>query len=279
MQQNIATNLESALEEKAKAKKSDKEDNVVLYSIEDEGEDIEQEQEKQKIGNAVVGLLRKAGIDVRTDKEEMQKILNDGDILLAKKLSNLQNAENIIKSWLENQSLHKTFVLELPQITKDLIRKRIGISVDNHIITSDGIRHGLKNHGVNGKKLKDTSIPIRVEDAQLIPYIMTAPDRIEKGSIDNIGRDSIRFIKTLSNGVVVVVEKENITNPNDMETINIWAEMPSSNVTNAYAKHNLGATSETVTISIKDATKIRKDAENAIEKDNYLQKMTVWHGS
>ena len=56
----------------------------MLYSIEDEGEDIEQEQEKQKIGNAVVGLLRKAGIDVRTDKEEMQKILNDGDILLAK---------------------------------------------------------------------------------------------------------------------------------------------------------------------------------------------------
>ena len=36
---NIATNLESALEEKAKAKKSDNGDNVVLYSIDTEAEE------------------------------------------------------------------------------------------------------------------------------------------------------------------------------------------------------------------------------------------------
>ena len=37
---------------------------------------------------------------------------------------------------------------------------------------------------------------------------MTAPDIVEKGSMDTIGRESLRFKKKLSNGYVVIVGKE-----------------------------------------------------------------------
>lgn len=101
---------------------------------------------------------------------------------------------------------------------------------------------------------------------------MVAPDRVEKGSTDASGRESIRFIKNLSNGVVVVVEKEYKNSPDDMETINIWADL-SSNVLDARQRRPLSTTSETVIISSDSVAKIRKDAEEAIRADvEYLQK-------
>jgi hypothetical protein len=53
--------------------------------------------------------------------------------------------------------------------------------------------------------------------------------------------------------------------PNEMETINIWAEQ-SSNVADAYSreKNYPGATSENVVISWEDAANIRKDDGNVI---------------
>lgn len=49
---------------------------------------------------------------------------------------------------------------------------------------------------------------MRDEDFALIPYIMTAPDRVVRGSYSTDGSESVRFYKNLSNGYVVVVEKE-----------------------------------------------------------------------
>lgn len=155
-----------------------------------------------------------------------------------------------------------------------MIRKVMGCDFDSHNITADGIRHGLKNHGAKGKKLTERSIPIRNEDAELIPYIMTAPDYVRKGSTSN-GRESIRFYKTLENGYVVVVEKEFDNSDKDLETINIWGEL--SDVINA--QRTLNRTSETPTISRSDAAKIRKDAEIAIAKDQKFREQRVYHGS
>ena len=142
--------------------------------------------------------------------------------------------------------------------------------------------HAKKNHGVKGQKLTNNSIPLREEDFRLAPYIMVAPDRIEKGSMDATGRESIRFIKELSNGVVVVVEKEQKNSPDDMDTINMWADM-SSRVTDARSnKRPLQSTSSPANNGLKkdskqsnavtvitpfDAAKIRKDAETAIQND------------
>lgn len=99
---------------------------------------------------------------------------------------------------------------------------------------------------------------------------MVAPDRVEKGSTDASGRESIRFIKNLSNGVVVVVEKEYKNSPDDMETINIWADL-SSEAINAQQKAAPGIHVQNAILDI-DVAKIRKDAEEAIRADvEYLQ--------
>lgn len=176
-------------------------------------------------------------------------------------LKNLYDAEKFIETNLKSGKSNVSFEFDLPNATKRMIRSAMGRDFASHNIDINGVRHGLKNHGVNGKKLKENSIPIREEDAKLIPYIMTAPSYITRGS-DDLTRESIRFYKTLSNGYVVVVEKEQKNSPEDMDTINIWAEL--SDVANAQLKTNPGATSETVTISTSDAAKIRKDAESAI---------------
>jgi hypothetical protein len=100
---------------------------------------------------------------------------------------------------------------------------------------------------------------------------MVAPDRVEKGSTDASGRESVRFIKNLSNGVVVVVEKEYKNSPDDMETINIWADL-SSEAINAQQKAAPGIHVQNAILDI-DVAKIRKDAEEAIRADvEYLQK-------
>lgn len=98
---------------------------------------------------------------------------------------------------------------------------------------------------------------------------MIAPDSISKGNIDSANRESVRFTKNLENGIVVVVEKEQKNSPNDMDTITMWADL-SSNVLDARFNRPLSTTSETVVISRDNATKIRKDAELAIEKDVIL---------
>ena len=134
----------------------------------------------------------------------------------------------------------------------------------------------MKNHGVDGRKLTPNSIPLRQEDFSLIPYIMTAPDRVEKASMDASGRESVRFYKNLSNGYVVVVEKEYKNSPDDMETITMWAEM-SDKATNARRDAAPDTHVQNAILDI-DATKIRKDAEDAIKNEQKLRQQRVYHG-
>ena len=208
------------------------------------------------------------GIPTSTDWEEDQRVLdmaNGEGVRLQKRLSNLSKASNAIKRWLAEGARGKVFTIDLPEATQRLVRRAMGRDFDSHNITIDGIRHGLKNHGENGTKPSANSIPIREQDAELIPYIMTAPDYVRPGSIKN-ARESVRFYKTLENGYVVVVEKELDNSTEDLETINIWAELSDVND----AKKTPHRTSETPTIGRSDAAKIRRDAEIAIENDEKM---------
>ena len=62
---------------------------------------------------------------------------------------------------------------------------------------------------------------------KLVPYIMVSPDIVERGNPGPDGRESIRFEKLISNGIVLVVEKEQKNSSNDMDTITMWAEKSS----------------------------------------------------
>ena len=98
---------------------------------------------------------------------------------------------------------------------------------------------------------------------------MTAPDRIIKGNTDITGREGIRFYKNLSNGYVLVVEREYKNSPNDMETITMWAEK-SSAATNARSQKNAPDTLVRNAIRSTDIAKIQKDAEAAISGEEKL---------
>ena len=229
--------------------------------------------------DALVRILRKMGIKVITDNKKAQRVLEEENesVRMQAKLDSLVKAVRTIHGWLSNNKRDKVFTIELPKATQEMIHKVMGRDFNSHNITANGIAHGLKNHGVNGLKLNKQSIPIRKEDAELIPYIMTAPDYVKKGSTDISGRESIRFYKELSNGYVVVVEKEYKNSLNDMETINIWAEM-SSEATNALHKAVPDIHVQNAILST-DIAKIRKDAEDAIRRDNKLREQRVWHGT
>ena len=231
--------------------------------------------------DALVDVALQSGLEVVVD-EKAQQVLdevneNGAQIRSQAKLSSLSKAAKVIHNWIARNAQGKVFTIELPESTRRMIRNVMGRDFDSHNITINGIRHGLNNHGVEGKKLNANSIPIREEDAELIPYIMTAPDYVRKGSEDVTGRESVRFYKTLSNGYVVVVEKEYKNSPNDMETINIWAEM-SSEATNAQRRAVPDTNVQNAILST-DAAKIRKDAEDAIRKEEKLREHRVFHGS
>ena len=231
--------------------------------------------------DALVDVAQQSGLEVVVDEKAQQALDevngNGAQIRLQAKLSSLAKAAKVIHNWIARNAQGKVFTIELPESTRRMIRNVMGRDFDSHNITINGIRHGLKNHGVEGKKLNANSIPIREEDAELIPYIMTAPDYVRKGSEDVTGRESVRFYKTLSNGYVVVVEKEYKNSPNDMETINIWAEM-SSEATNAQRRAVPDTNVQNAILST-DAAKIRKDAEDAIRKEEKLREHRVFHGS
>jgi len=240
---------------------------------------IMQPTEEQRMqGEAIVEIVKDAGLPVSMDVEEMRNALLDKDAQYHAQVSALGKAAKTIKEWLAGGSRGKAFTIELPESTQRKVRQAMGRDFDSHNITANGVAHAKRNHGEQGTKLTDKSIPLRDEDFELIPYIMTAPDRVEKGSTDASGRESVRFYKTLSNGYVVVVEKEYKNSPNDMETITMWAEK-SSAATNARSEKNAPDTLVRNAIRSIDAAKIRKDAETAIANDRYLQKMTVFHGS
>ena len=197
-------------------------------------------------------------------------------------IQGLKKAERTIGEWLSNNARNRSITITLPEIIKRRIDRIFGRQIGDNVITANNVIHAKNNHGVNGSKITENSIPLRDSDFELMPDIMVAPDMIEKGSLDASGRESIRFIKNLSNGYAVVVEKEQKNSPDDLETITMWAEK-SSRVADARSrKRPLQSTSEPTTvadgtnvvtvISDSDIAKIRKDAEKAIgNADNVLQ--------
>lgn len=220
---------------------------------------------QRKINNAIARLEALIESASEANKNTQKSLIEEAKLQIKQKMSDLQKAETTIKGWVENKKRGKSFEIKLPTQTQKMVKRAMGKDYDSHNITANGIAHGFNNHGERGKKLGPNSIPVRKEDAGLIPYIMTAPDRVEKGSTDVRNRESVRFYKNLSNGYIVVVEKERINSSDDMETISFWIEM-SSEATNAQRNVVPDINVRNAILST-DVAKIRKDAETAIEKD------------
>lgn len=237
-------------------------------------------KEEAILRDAVIDRMRENGMDVITNEEEGQRVLDEanGKVRLnSMASSSLAKAASTIKDWLTNNKRGKTFRIELPLRTSRMVREVMGRDFESNNITANGIAHAQKNHGINGTKLNEKSIPLTKEDMELLPYIMTAPDYVRRGSNDSTGRASVRFYKELSNGYVVVAEKEYKNSPDDMETITMWAEK-SDKATNAQRNAAPDTHVQNAILDI-DVAKIHKDAEDAIANDVKVRENRVWHGS
>lgn len=246
------------------------------YSLVTPESEMTVQEQEAALRDALVGKLQDAGIDVVTDSEQAQRVINEanGEARLHASLGGLKKASDFILSFLKGGTRQRSSKFEIPERANRLAEKAIGHKINSHTINANELTHAKKRHGVNGSANTENSIPLRDEDFSLMPYIMSAPTRVVKGSMSSNGTESVRYEKDLSNGVVIVVEREGRFDVSDMENITMWAQKKSAtNVTVApRASHS---TSETIVISETDAARIRKDAENAIRNDEKLREQKV----
>ena len=239
--------------------------------------------EEAAIRDAIVERLRESGIEVITDAEAGQRVLDEANgrgepVRTQAMLDGLKKASDFILSALGGKTKQRKARIEIPERANRLAEEAIGHPIKSHAININELVHIKKRHGENGTANDANSIPLRDEDIALMPYIMAAPTRVIKGSMAVNGTESVRYEKDLDNGVVVVVEREGRFDVEDMENITMWAKKkPATNVTVAEkASHS---TSETIVISETDSAKIRKDAEDAIRGDEKVREHRVYHGS
>lgn len=223
---------------------------------------------EQMAYDAVREALSNANIPVVMATDEMvEKTIDDKDLRLQavrNGMETLKKAEKFIENAIKGNA-KGSFTIMLPEKTLRKIRAVAGSTFDSHNINATSIIHSKNNHGENGRKITANSIPLKDEDFRLLPYIMTSPDVVQAGSTDASGRKSIRFIKNLSNGIAIVVEKEQKNSPYDMETITMWADL-SPEVADARRKTSPAIDVQNVILST-DTAKILNDAENAIASD------------
>ena len=231
--------------------------------------------EEIALRDAVIDKLRESGLDVITDVEAGQRVLDEANrqgerVRTQAALNGLKKASDFILSALSEKTKQRRVRIEIPERANRLAEEAIGHPIKSHAININELTHIKKRHGENGTANDANSIPLRDKDIALMPYIMAAPTRVVKGNMAANGTESVRYEKDLENGVVVVVEREGRFDVEDMENITMWAnKKPATNVT--VATKTSHSTSETIVISEADAAKIRKDAETAIENDGKIR--------
>ena len=263
--------------------------------------------QEEVLRDAVIDKLRESGMDVITDVEEGQRVLDavnqEGKRVSAQAiLSNLNDVANFIRKHVTKARGGQKEIF-VPQSVNRKTENILHHKVKKHLIDVGGLNHAYKNYGENGKKLGEGDIPLAKEDMELAPYILIAPDEILPGS-ESYGRQSVRYVKHLSNGKIIYIEAEGNLDGDELVSKNMWANIdphnrPTQKVVDAHSKSAPKLTSENVTlkedesssngadahsktgmspaidarnviISTEDAAKIRKDAETAIENDRKM---------
>jgi|GEM_PF-2220325 len=90
------------------------------------------------------------------------------------------------------------------------IKEKTGIEVDEnfqHTIDNYAINHILKKHGDQTKEAQRGQIGVTKSEIELIPDIIENYDTIENGGKNDIGRDTVIYTKTYSDGTTYVVEE------------------------------------------------------------------------
>ncbi|GHU86103.1 hypothetical protein FACS1894153_2530 [Bacteroidia bacterium] len=229
---------------------------------------------------AQIGNQRASEIeDFLNNTEQGKKLVEQVVSETGKLAKQADKVSAFIKDVLDGKIKDGKQEIELPESANRQAEQALGHPIKSHRIKAEEIRHINKNHGENGKKNTENSIPLRKEDVALLPYIMGSPDIVTKGNTGRNNKESVRYYKNLSNGYIVVVEQEVSANNSNMENITMWAEKNrSTNATSASQKGTSVITSKT-SISQNDIAKIQKNFETAIEKGQNLKLQALFGGN
>ncbi|NME19034.1 LPD38 domain-containing protein [Megasphaera elsdenii] len=103
----------------------------------------------------------------------------------------------------------KSLIMHLGEVDADeavAIKEATGYDVSNyeHVWRSNDVRHAQKRHGIDTETASD-QIGLSPEEMVDALKVISAPDKIERGSINKEG-PSIRYIKADNNGQLTIVE-------------------------------------------------------------------------
>jgi formylmethanofuran dehydrogenase subunit D len=138
-------------------------------------------------------------------------------------LFNIWNA--IVKKKIRNLKYIKDLG-EIPQKTKEAVKKFYGKNVSRQVIKPEDLRHIYERHGKNIKReLADGQILVTAKIAALIPDILSNPDSVEESSLTGKdGHETIAVSKEYADGTVHVVEAVLKNNILEVWTAYVWSK-------------------------------------------------------
>lgn len=95
-----------------------------------------------------------------------------------------------------------------PEIA-EIVKKTTGLHVNNftHIIDNYAIKHTIAKHGNKTYEEKRGQIPITIDKFELIPEIISKPDKIIDLGKNKIGRRLFCYMKKINNELYYIEEK------------------------------------------------------------------------
>ncbi len=116
--------------------------------------------------------------------------------------------EKIIDSVSDKKNQHIEVLRKVSDEEADFLLKKTGLNLKgySHSIDNYSILHILKKHG-SKKELQRGQIPVTIEDIRKFPTIVSDYDDVEYVGKSNIGRDTIRFEKSIGGNNVLVFEE------------------------------------------------------------------------
>ena len=118
--------------------------------------------------------------------------------------------EFVLLSLSDKSNKQKKFLINtIDSVDALIIETQININIENHkrIIDNFGVKHTFKKHGNAQIEASRGQIAIEIEDFVYIPSIVTEPDAIVFGEVNDIGNALIKYIKNIDDIQYVYVEE------------------------------------------------------------------------
>lgn len=112
----------------------------------------------------------------------------------------------------EGEKLEKLYLGKITDKARAKISELLGYDVTStdYILTNDGVKHILDEHGNAETELKHGNVPLSDEILESLPDVLANPDDIQLGHTETRGeRTGIVFIKNLPDGTVVYIQFDN----------------------------------------------------------------------